>query len=293
MIILDKPPFKLKNTAVCIGKFDGLHEGHKLLADSLNQEGLTKVMFTFDFPEHKQQIYSEEEKEFLAHETGFDIMIKCPFDKNLIHMKAEDFIKEYLVEQCDSKLISVGEDFHFGYERKGDVSLLKQFGKTYGYSLYVFKKKKKYNHIISSTDIREYITDSNLEIANELLGRPYFIMGKVIYGNQIGRTLDMPTANLSVSPYKVLPKFGVYATKVYIEDQCYIGVTNIGKKPTIPGENQVGIETNIIDFSGNIYGKQILVEFYSFIRDEMKFSGLEELKAQMENDRNHAIQFFS
>lgn len=292
MIQLEKRPYSLNDTAICIGKFDGLHEGHRLLADALD-DLYTKVMFTFQFEGKNDQIYTETEKVYICEKAGFDVMIQCPFDKDFMNLSPIQFVEDVLVKDCGAKQVAVGEDFRFGQNRQGDVNLLQELSEKYGFKLCVLPKKKMDEVDISSTRIRKLLHENSLQKANQLLGSPYFVMGEVVYGNQIGRTLDMPTANLNVPEGKIIPSYGVYATKIYFDGQVYIGVTNIGEKPTIPGQNKVGIETNIIDFSDNIYGKMIRVEFHHFLRGEQKFSGLDELKKQMDLDKKATLDFFS
>lgn len=289
---LEHRPFQLKDSAVCIGKFDGLHSGHRLLVDSLHKyEQFQKVLFTFSFGE-AETIYSEEEKRFLAEKLGIDVYINCPFSEEICHMSPKEFLEDILIRQCGARAISVGEDFRFGFERSGDVAFLREQRSTYGYELNVFPKKKLLGDVVSSTRIRQELKKGTIERVNRLLGEPYFIRGTVRHGNQIGRTLNMPTANLVPPREKILPAFGVYASKVWMDGVAYTGVTNIGIKPTIPGENQAGVETFIMDFDLDIYGKELCVELYAFLRGEKKFSGLEALKAQMEDDKKNAYLFF-
>ncbi len=292
MIVLEKGPYQLSDTVVCIGKFDGLHSGHQLLIDAVrNSTCKTKVMFTFTF-ETAEHIYSTEEKKYLAEQMGIDVYIACPFDQTLTHMSPLEFLENILIRQCGAKEICVGEDFRFGFERKGDVAFLVQHQQTYGYRLRVFEKKKMAGECVSSTRIRKELKEGSLCDVNELLGRPYMVYGEVQHGNQIGRTLNMPTANLVPIKGKVMPQFGVYASRVYVGDECYIGVTNVGIKPTIPGENRVGVETYIMDFNREIYGQKICVELHGFLRGEKKFSDLDALKQQMELDKQKAASFF-
>lgn len=293
MIVLEDMPYQLKNTAVCIGKFDGLHSGHRLLTDSIQSyQNKTKVLFTFSFP-GAENIYDSEEKRYLAEQLGIDVYIDCPFDQTLSQMTPEAFLEQILIRQCGAEVISVGEDFRFGYERRGDVSFLRRNSEKYGYELNVFPKKEMYGEVVSSTGIREQLRQGNIEIVNCLLGQPYFIYGTVCQGNRIGgRELHMPTANQIPSPEKILPPFGVYASRVRWENKCYDGVTNIGIKPTIPGENQAGVETFIMDFDSGLYGQKICVELYAFLRSEQKFSSLDELRLQMEEDKRNASLFF-
>lgn len=291
MVILDKGPYLLSDTSVCIGKFDGLHSGHQLLIDAVRtSECRTKAMFTFSFMTN-EHIYSEEEKRYLAEKMGMDVYITCPFDRSLAHMSPHDFLKEILIDQCGAREICVGEDFRFGFERQGDVAFLAEYQKIYGYRLRVFAKKKMDGECVSSTRIRRVLKEESVTEANRLLGRPYVIYGKVLMGNQIGRTLNMPTANQIPSEGKVMPAFGVYASVVYLDGKKYCGVTNVGVKPTIPGENIVGAETYIMDFQEEIYGKNICVELHGFLRKEKKFTNLMMLKEQMKTDKERAYRF--
>lgn len=292
MIILEEKPYKLQNTAVCIGKFDGLHSGHRLLIDSIREcRGLKKVLFTFSFGD-VSNIYSPDEKKMLAGQLGMDVYIDCPFREELSRMSPEHFLKEILVDECGAKVISVGEDFRFGYKRKGDVELLRKYSSIYGYELNVFPKKKVFGEEVSSTRIRQELKEGAIERVNAFLGQPYFIYGKVRHGNRLGGTLNMPTANLIPPADKILPSFGVYASRVYVDGESFTGVTNIGTKPTVPGENPVGAETYIMDFDSDLYGKDIYVELHAFLRDERKFPDMEALRAQMEEDKKHACNFF-
>lgn len=293
MIVLEEMPYRLKNTAICIGKFDGLHCGHRLLTDSIQSyPDKTKVLFTFSIPNTKN-IYAPEEKRYLAEQMGMDVYIDCPFDERLFLMKPEEFLEQILIRQCGADVISVGEDFRFGYERRGDVRLLRAFQKTYNYELNIFPKKEMFGEVVSSTGIRKYLQEGNLQTVNELLGQPYFIYGTVCHGNQIGgKVLHMPTANQLPAAEKILPPFGVYASRIKWNGRSYEGVTNIGIKPTIPGENQAGAETYIMDFDSELYGEKICVELCAFLRGEQKFAGLEALRRQMEEDKRNASIFF-
>lgn len=292
MRILEKEPYELKNTAVCIGKFDGLHSGHQLLLESIGGHSeFQKVLFTFSFKE-TDQIYTLEEKKYLAKQLGVEVYIEHPFDDRFAQMKAYDFLEKTLVEQCGAKVICVGEDFRFGYRREGDVDFLQRYSDLLGYQLIVIPKMKIEGENVSSTRIRQKLKEGDLQLVNRLLGRPYFVYGQVCHGNQIGRTIQMPTANLCPEKGKILPPYGVYASRVITQHGEYTGVTNVGVKPTIPGQNQVGIETYIMDFDQEIYGERICVELCSFLRGECKFSGLDELKLQMEEDKKNAYLFF-
>ena len=292
MDVINKRPYHLKNSAVCIGKFDGLHRGHQSLIEEISHfSGCNKVLFTFAFP-GVPYILSPEEKRTKAEKLGIDTYVECPFDEALKEMTPKEFFEEILVRQCDAGVICVGDDFHFGKDRAGNVDILQNLAKEAGITCIVVKKKKMYDEIISSTRIREALAKGDLSLANELLGMPYMVQGEVVHGNEIGRTLDMPTANQIPDARKILPPFGVYASKVSFEGKQYYGVTNLGVKPTIPGENQVGAETCLLHFKGNLYGKNLQVELCRFLRGERKFAGLEQLMHQMEADKKNAGLFF-
>jgi riboflavin kinase / FMN adenylyltransferase len=286
--------FKFKNTAVTLGKFDGLHLGHKQLihmAASYKEQGLKAVMFSFLLhPENLfsdkefELIYTEEEKLHHLNQIGIDALVSYPFTEETRSMAPEDFIQEILIEKLDAKVIIVGNDFRFGFQRRGDVALLKQYEDTYGYKVIACEKKKWKGDIISSSSIRGALKAGNLEAANAMLGQPYSIRGEVEHGRKLGRTIGIPTVNLIPSSSKLLPPCGVYATKTLIKGVPHLGVTNIGYKPTVGEEEFIGVETYIFDFDGDLYGEQLEVEFYEYIRPELKFGSLEELITKMQED---------
>lgn len=300
--ISDNIDFKLNNTAVTLGKFDGLHKGHRLLIDevlSCKGQGYTSVMFTFLYSPNNllsdnefKLIYTEEEKRARLEALGLDVLISYPFNNETRNMEAEDFIKDILVNKLDAKVIVVGSDFRFGKNRKGDVDMLKSMAPVYGYRVNVFEKKRWKDIVISSSTIREELAKGNMEDVNEMLGKPYYIHGKVLHGRKIGRTLGMPTTNLTPSAYKLLPPCGVYASRTIIDGVSYPGMTNIGYKPTVGAEMNPGVETYIYDFDGDLYGKEIDVELLTFKRPELKFDNLDALKCQMEEDIDSGRDYF-
>ncbi len=293
MLILDKLPCRLENTAVCIGKFDGLHSGHRLLLDSIRSyENMRKVLFTFSFP-GTACLYSTEEKRDLAERLGMDVYIDCPFDESFARMTPQAFVEEILVKECGAGAVAVGEDFRFGHQRSGDVEFLRKCSDRYGFDLHVFEKKEMFGEPVSSTRIRKALKEGRIGLVNDLLGQPFFVYGEVCHGNQVGqRLLQMPTANQDPPPDKLLPPFGVYVSRVWVAGTSYTGVTNIGVKPTVSGEARPGVETHILDFDGDIYGEKIRVELYDFLRGERKFSELLELKQQMQKDRERVKKYF-
>ncbi len=288
MKIIKGLDFKIENSAVSLGKFDGFHRGHRLLLDRiLEHPKLHATVFTFDGILNGKQIYLEEEKRSLLERLGVEREVLFPFSEKTRSMTPETFIREMLVERMDAKLICVGEDFHFGKDRRGDVDMLSKYAPQYGYELCVFPKIKEDGEVISSTRIRGELAQGRIEKANRLLGDPYFVRGEVVHGNALGRTIGMPTANLLPGEQKLLPAYGVYATRVEADGKIYGGVTNVGVKPTI-GADRANVETTLLHFDGDLYGKQITVYFLEFLRPEQRFDSLEELKAQMSRDKAKA-----
>ena len=288
-------------SVISFGKFDGLHRGHEFLMEKQieqsNLHGYKRIIFTFDIPPKSEVlgieskvIITNDEKEYVFEESGVDYLIECPFVPEVMNMEADVFVR-WIVKNLNVKCIVVGNDFHFGHNRAGDHRLLAQMADEMGYELIVVDKIKDGDRDISSTYIREEIAAGHIGKANELLGYPFFIKGKVVHGRQIGRTIGIPTVNLTIPQEKLLPPNGVYMTKILVKDNWYLGVTNIGCKPTISGENPIGAETYIIDFSQNVYGQEIMVELHEFIRPEMKFDSIEELKGQMSADINRTIRY--
>lgn len=294
--------FKFNNTVVTLGKFDGIHLGHQQLirlAISYKKQGLTAVMFSFILhpgnlfsDKEFELIYTEEEKLNKLKRCGIDVLISYPFTEETRDMAPEDFIEKILVHKLDAKVIIVGSDFRFGYQRKGDVDLLKQWEETYGYQVIVCEKKKWKNDVISSSAIRKALKSGNLEAANAMLGRPYSIRGEVSHGRKIGRTIGIPTINLIPQPIKLLPPCGVYASKTFIDGVYHSGATNIGYKPTVGDEKYIGVETYIFDYEGDLYGEMLEVELFEYIRPELKFGSIEELATQMQEDILKAKAYF-
>ena len=280
-------------TAISLGKFEGLHVGHQLLVNRIlkkQEEGLKALIFTFDFGERSTLLLPEERRNLLE-KWGVDYLIECPFVESIAHMEAEDFVREILVNRLHAKSIVVGKDFHFGYKRGGDASLLLWLQKKYGFQVEVVEKEQYKGRDISSTYVKEALEAGDMELVNDLLGYRYFISGEVLHGRRIGRTLGMPTTNLVPSTKKLLPPNGVYLSRTRIGEQAYYGVTNIGYKPTI-GETFRGVETYLFDFDGDLYGENIDVELWKFKRPEMKFDSVEHLKNQMQADIAFGKEYF-
>ena len=291
-----------QSSVITFGKFDGLHRGHEFLMDRQKEQssinGYKRIVFTFDIPpktkvlgDASKVITTNDEKQYIFEKDGVDYLIECPFTKEVMCMEPEEFVS-MIVSRLNVKCIVVGDDFRFGHNRAGDHELLLKLAPKYGYELIVVDKLKDNGRDISSTYIREEVARGNIKKANSLLGYPYFIMGRVVHGKQLGRTLGIPTINILPEAEKILPPFGVYASKVNVLDKWYLGITNIGRKPTIEGENPVGVETYIIDFSQDVYDHIVTVELYDFLRPEKKFDSIEELKEQISGDIVKVIKYY-
>lgn len=296
MDILRGTDFRIKNSAVSLGKFDGIHRGHRvLLQEILQASPLVPTVFTFDTAGRsmgnqgcfRSQIYDQREKSLLLQSVGMAREVLFPFHEGTRQMLPQDFIRQVLHEAMDARLVCVGEDFRFGKDRTGDVELLRKYSSEYGYDVKVIPKLQEDGDIISSTRIRTLLQKGKLSHANRLLGEPFFFYGEVVHGNALGRTMQMPTANLLPGPEKVLPPAGVYATMVTVMGEEYPAVTNLGYKPTV-GSAQVGVESCLLDFDRDIYGEKICVRFHRFLRPEQKFDSLEELQRQMVQDKRQA-----
>lgn len=280
-------------TVVTLGKFDGLHMGHKFLFQHLLQfkkEGLKTVLFTFDRPpgneidHHLHQVLTTNpEKEYVFETCGIDYLIEYPFTHDVMEMEAEDFLL-MLITKLNIKAIVAGEDFRFGFQRKGDSQLLEKLAIKYHFQLEIVKKMQYLGEDISSTFVRREILKANMELASTLLGYPYFIQEIVTSGNRIGRQMGIPTINIVPPREKLMPPNGVYISKVEIDNQTFMGISNIGVKPTIEGVHPLTVETNIFDYNQDIYGKTVRVYFLCYLRGEIKFKSLEELKDQVNKD---------
>lgn len=281
-------------TAVTLGKFDGLHRGHDLLMQTVleysKKYDLASVAFTFDIPPRNKVeeivanvLTTNDEKQYIFEKRGIDYLIECPFTSEVMSMEPKAFIA-WISKALHMKYVVVGDDFRFGHKRAGDYHTLQEYEEEFGYKTIVIDKLKDSNRDISSTYVREKIADGNIKKANELLGYRYFIKSEILHGRKLGRTIGIPTINMILPENKLLPPNGVYVTEVLVDGKTYMGVTNIGCKPTVSDENIIGVETYIDDFNQDVYGEKIVVSFIQFIRPEQKFDSIEELKSQMKSD---------
>lgn len=283
-----------EETAISIGKFDGLHQGHQLLVERIvkkKQEGLKALIFTFDFGDRPVLLLPEERREMLR-KWGVDYLLECPFVESISHMEAEEFVRKILVERLHVRYLAVGTDFHFGCQRRGDYRLLQRLSAECGYEVEVVEKACWQGEEISSSRIRRELEQGRMELVNQLLGYAYSVTGEVLHGRKIGRTLGMPTTNIVPSERKLLPPNGVYATRTVIAGELFEGITNIGYKPTVGAEPRKGVETYLFDLDRNLYGEILTVRFYGYERPERKFDSLEELKKRIGQDVEWGRTYF-
>ncbi|MDO4519858.1 MAG: bifunctional riboflavin kinase/FAD synthetase [Eubacteriales bacterium] len=283
---------KFDSCVITLGKFDGIHLGHKKLVDKVIQkkrDGVPAVLFSLGAAE--KMIFTREEREHTLEEKGIDVLIECPLSKQIRSMSPVEFIKQILIDRFHVKCVVVGEDFRFGYERKGNPRLLEQYGKKYGYETIVIPKEMYGKRKISSTFIREELEKGRMESVSRLLGHNYYADGVVEHGNGIGHKKLLPTINLIPSTSKLMPPNGVYMTITHFKHVSYPGITNVGYKPTI-GEKFVGIETYLFGCDEDLYEQPCRVEFFHFSRPEKKFESLDALKKQLAKDEEDGKAFF-
>lgn len=296
MILYENSDFLItENTAVTIGNFDGIHMGHQKLIETVldysKRYCLKSVMFSFNpHPvaffgrrEDFKTMFSLEEKKFLAEKTGVDILVQYPFNREFAGLSPTEFI-DLLCEKTNCKVLVVGENYCFGKDRAGDLSVLEHLGNERGVKVIGIPRVKVNNVRVSSTRIRGLISYGDMEAAAYLLKKPYFIMGEIVEGDKRGRAMSFPTINIMPEDKKLLPPDGVYFSKVIIDGIEYYGMSNIGVNPTFNG-NKIKVETNIFDFDENVYGKTAVINFYKRIRGERKFGSMQELKAQLNADK--------
>lgn len=295
---LDKISEPFSNAVITIGNFDGVHIGHQALfhevIETAENIGGTSIAMTFE-PHpirvlkqngHPPLITLYEQKAELIERTGMDVLICIPFTREFAALTAEEFIRDLLVGTIGMKAIVVGEDYSFGKNREGDIDLLKSYAPEYGFEVIVagwIKMSKDLADRISSTRIRELVTDGLMTQAEKMLGRHYQIRGKVVTGrDRGGKLLGIPTANINLHD-ELCPKTGIYAVTVEYGGKQYKGVANIGYSPTFE-DHEFTVEVHIFDFDNNIYGEKIRVNFIKRIRDEIKFSNISELIDQIKKD---------
>ena len=291
-------------TAVAIGKFDGVHVGHQKLlleiTEPLNGKktpGIKSCVFTFDpapsvyFGAENALLTTVREKRILFERKGVDILIEYPFDRETADTSPADFLNLIITGRAGAVMIAAGSDLSFGKNGEGNAQLLREYASLNNIDVRIIDKIRvslDEEYEVSSTLIRRMISEARMEEAERLLGIPYFVYGQIVHGNHIGTELGFPTINILPDADKLLPPFGVYLSDVIINGGKYKGLTNIGRKPTVSDSGRVGVETYIYDFDEDVYGKYIEVRLLEFMRPEMKFEGVEQLKDQIHTDIEEA-----
>ncbi len=294
---------KLAFAVVTSGTFDGVHLGHQKILNRLKEiatkHGGETVVITY-WP-HPQLILNPDnkalkllnsyvEREQLLREQGIQHLLKIPFTKEFSQITSEEFITNILVNIIGTKKLVIGYDHRFGKNREGSFEELKKDGPAYGFDVEEIARQDVDSIGISSSTIRNALLKGEVKVAAHLLGRPYSIMGVVVKGDQLGRTLGYPTANLAIPEHhKLIPAEGIYAATVSIEGRLFGGMLYIGNRPTIESK-KLAIEVNIFDFNEDLYGRTIQVNFINFIRPDKKFDNLEQLKNQLSQDKVSALQ---
>ena len=294
-----------KESILTIGTFDGVHIGHNKILKRLIQDSkknnLSSLVMTF-FP-HPRMILNKsheikmidtiDEKINLLEKTGLDNLIIHPFDNNFSKIRAKEFVEEILVKKLKIKEIIIGYDHKFGKDREASVEDLKKFGKDYMFTVKEIPAQEIDSIAISSTKIRNAILNGEIEKCNKFLGRNFILTGKVVYGDGLGKKIDFPTANIEIKEtYKIIPKNGVYLVKTKINSNTYFGMMNIGIRPTVGGTNK-SLEIHFFNFKDNIYGKNVSIEIIKKIRDEKKFSSIDQLKIQLKKDEQFCLKLIN
>lgn len=294
-----------KESVVTIGTFDGLHLGHQKIIKKLTkfakENNFQSVVLTF-FPHPRmvlqknanlQLLNTIEERKQILHSFGIDEIHIQEFTKEFSELSAESFVKTLLVDKLNAKHIIIGYDHQFGKNRSAGIDDLKIFGKQFGFEVEEISVQDIDDVAVSSTKIRNALNQGDITTANSYLGYPYFLTGIIINGKGLGRQIDFPTANISIDEtYKLIPKQGVYVVKTNIESKTVFGMMNIGINPTVNGKEQ-SIEVHLFDFNSDIYGKKLKVELLHRLRDEHHFDTMDDLKKQLHQDKQNALNLIA
>lgn len=291
------------STVVTLGNFDGIHLGHQSLINHTTklskQNNYKSVVFTFAphpkwvFSKDKKfyVVMSPEEKATAIEKLGVEVYIEYPFDEEFAKTSPEVFFNDILLDKLKCKILIVGEDYHFGSKRQGDFSTLKKLGEDKGIQVIAMSSVMVDNEKVSSTRIRQCLLNTDFSLIETMINKPYTVIGTVIKGKQIGRTIGFPTVNVSAYESKAFPPNGVYATKTLLKGETYYSITNIGVNPTVNGNKKM-VETHLLDFDEVVYGERVEVFFYKFIRAEKKFPNIEALKEEIAKNTAEVRKLF-
>lgn len=289
-------------TAVAIGKFDSLHLGHQVILNRLKTEAecsLRTVVLSFEpgpevfFGKYTGGfVLTDIEKQKMLEDAGIDYYVLFPFDEQTAGTGPEVFLTDILLKQMNMQVLVAGEDLSFGKNGRGNVDFVTEKSKEKDFKFCVCPKLRMEEEEVSASLVRETVMQGDMEKCSLLLGRAYRLSGMIQKGNQLGRTIDVPTCNIVSVAEKLLPPKGVYFTKVILKNKIYFGVTNVGTKPTVSSDAAVGIETHILKFDKDVYGEKITLDFLHYHRPEQKFDNLNELKIQLDQDLRDAKKYF-
>lgn len=293
-IIENTTEFHLEyRSAVALGKFDGIHLGHRRLLDRVLEQkkrGLQTVVFTFDtsaasfFGGETKELSTREEKRDMFSRLGIDVLIEFPLNRDTAATDPADFVTRYLAAQMRTAYLCAGSDISFGRGGAGDYALLAEYAGNCGYRVELIDKVCVDGEEVSSTRVRQAVRAGEMEKVSLMLGAPYRVSGKVVHGRQLGRKLGMPTANLLPDERKLLPPNGVYYSRAELGEKSYRGISNVGYKPTVSEDKVLGVETYLYDFEGEVYDRDMTVELLAFRREERAFGSVEALRRQIEAD---------
>lgn len=281
-------------TAIALGNFDGIHMGHQGLIKAMilksKELGLKPSVLLFQNHtkmtlegKGPQLLTTLEQKYSVLEDLGVEIIYTMEFNEQIMKLTPEEFVRDILVNKINIKAVIIGTDYRFGHKASGDANLLKELGNKYAFQVTILDPVYIDGNKVSSTLIRELLSKGDLEAVKLLLGREYTLTGKVVGGKKIGKTMGYPTANIELVYNSVIPKNGVYSTKTIVDGKTYLSATSVGFNPTFK-EDSLKIETHILDFNGDLYGKVIRLVFVKYLRDELKFENIEELKKQIDKD---------
>ena len=294
---------QLQYAVVTSGTFDGVHVGHQKIFSRLREIASRNfgetVVLTY-WPHPRLVLYPEddslkllntfEEKAELLKDQGIQHLIRIPFTKEFSQLTSEQFIQDVLVKTIGTRKLVIGYDHHFGKNREGSFEQLKINAPRYGFDVEEIPRQEVDHVAVSSTKIRKALEEGDIDTANHFLGQPYRLSGRVVTGDRIGNTIGFPTANIEIdTKYKLIPSDGIYAVKVGHAHRTYGGMLYIGYRPTLQGTRR-NIEVNIFDFDENIYGESITVHFLKLLRGDMTFTGLDEMKIQLQKDKKDALE---
>jgi riboflavin kinase / FMN adenylyltransferase len=291
------------NSVITLGNFDGIHLGHQALIRMVMERAreIQGQSMVVTFRPHPLKVLAPdkcpplisiyEEKIELFKKLGIDVLVKIPFSLHFAEMSPREFVQKILCDLLGTKEIFVGSNYRFGKGREGTTQTLRIMGEEFGFRVNEVKQIFLKSEVISSTKIRQLLTAGEVEHAAELLGRPYAITGIVIKGDSRGKTLGFPTANIA-SKHMIIPANGVYAVKLFVRDNYYDGIVNVGTRPTF-GKDELAIEAHVFDFDEDLYGEEITVYFIGNIREEKKFANADELIRQIKADVGNAIKILA